>query len=173
MTINERIREMRKYRKMSQKELANKIGMSQNSISWSEKPGNNVAESTIKSICSVLNVNENYIRYGTEPKVSNQTFDIIQFVKDHGGSELEIEIMKAYFELDVRTRRHIIEHFKERLSPFFTKDENIELNSDSSTSEIKTAEEEYIKSRLDTAKKMASSALNTTEEGIGKNSNLA
>lgn len=118
MTINDRIKEIRKYHNLSQKELAEKIGMSQNAISWSEKTGNNIPDSTIKSICTILNVNEEYLRYGNGPKFSTpNTFSLDKFIEDRGGTDLELEIVKTYFELDPEIRKAILSHFKEKFSP--------------------------------------------------------
>lgn len=64
-TLNERIKEVRKSCGLSQKELSEKIGISQTAVSWSEKPGSNVPDSTLKSLCMALNVNEEWLRNGT------------------------------------------------------------------------------------------------------------
>jgi len=118
MTINDRIKEIRKYHNLSQKELAEKIGMSQNAISWSEKAGNNIPDSTIKSICTTLNVNEEYLRYGNGAKFSKpNTFSLDKFIEDRGGTDLELEIVKTYFELDPEIRKAILSHFKEKFTP--------------------------------------------------------
>lgn len=112
-SINDRIREVRKHFNLSQKELAEKIGMSQNAISWSEKDGNNIPDSTIKSISSALNINENYLRYGNLPmEIIPDTFSLDKFINDREGTELEKEIIKMYFEMDPHIRKSIVTHFK-------------------------------------------------------------
>lgn len=68
MTINERIRYFRKeILKMSQAEFAEHIGMKQRSVSTFEHDGGTVTNSTLKSICMAFNLNESWLRYGTEP----------------------------------------------------------------------------------------------------------
>lgn len=117
MNVNERIKEVRKYYHLSQKEFAQKIGMSQNAISWSEHSGNNVPESTLKYIATAFNVREDYLKHGTGPMLSeSQTFSLDKFVKAKGASELELEIIKAYFELPPDIRKTILNHFQQRLS---------------------------------------------------------
>lgn len=117
MNVNERIKKVRKYYHLSQKELAQKIGMSQNAISWSERPGNHVPESTLKYIAAAFNVREDFLKYGTGPMLSEpQTFSLDKFVKAKGASELELEIIKAYFELDPSVRKTILTHFHQRFS---------------------------------------------------------
>lgn len=118
MSINERIKEVRKYFKLSQKEIADKIGMSQNAISWSEKSGNNVPDSTVKSICTALNVSEEYLRYGVEPMIIEpDNFSLDKFIHERGGTDLEKEIIKTYFELDPEVRKAIFDHFKNKFFP--------------------------------------------------------
>lgn len=48
--------------------------------------------------------------------IHEPTFSLDEFVKQHGGTELELEAMKAYFELDSDIRKMLVKHFKERLA---------------------------------------------------------
>lgn len=43
------------------------------------------------------------------------TFNLDKFVKSKGASDLELAIVKAYFELDEDVRYTIIEHFKKQI----------------------------------------------------------
>ncbi len=117
MTLNERIKELRKSLDLSQKEFAETIGISQRSVSWGEQPGNNVPDNTIKNICMSFGINEEWLRTGKKPMyIHEPTFSLDKFVKDHGGTNLELEAMKAYFELDPNIRKILVNHFKERLN---------------------------------------------------------
>lgn len=119
ITLNERIKELRKRSGLSQKGLAEKIGISQRSVSWGEQPGNNVPDSTIKTICMAFNVNEDWVRYGTEPMyIQPDTFSLDNFIKEKGGTELEKEIVKTYFELDPEIRKAVMDHFKAKFASF-------------------------------------------------------
>lgn len=116
--LNKRINSVRKNLKMSQKEFAEKIGMSQRSISWSEQDGSNVPDSTIKSICTIFNVNENYLLYDESPIfIEPDTFSLDNFIIERGGTDLEKEIIKTYFELDPEVRKAIFDHFKNKFFP--------------------------------------------------------
>ncbi len=118
MSINRRIREARKFLKLSQKELADKIGMSQNAISWSEKEDSNIPDSTIKSLCTALNISEDFLRNGIGPIiVEPDTFSLDNFIIERGGTDLEKEIIKTYFELDPGVRKAIFDHFKNKFFP--------------------------------------------------------
>lgn len=61
-----------------------------------EQPGNNVPDNTIKNICMSFGVNEDWLRNGTEPMyIQTPTFSLDDFVRQRGGTDLEIDIMKA------------------------------------------------------------------------------
>lgn len=116
--LDSRIRNIRKELKMSQKEFAERMGVSQGTISWSEQPDKNVPDSTIKSICTIFNVNENYLLYDESPMfIQPDTFSLDNFIEERHGTDLEKEIIKTYFELDLEVRKAIFDHFKNK---FFT-----------------------------------------------------
>lgn len=116
MTINERIKDFRKnVVHMSQTDFAIKLGMKQTSVSTFERAGGTVTEPTIKALCLTFNLNETWVRDGTGPMYTAEpTFSLDQFVRDHHGTDQEIEIMKAYFELDPEIRRKVWDHFRAR-----------------------------------------------------------
>ena len=116
--LDKRIRNIRKELKMSQSEFAERMGVSQGTISWSEQPDKNVPDSTIKSICTIFNVNENYLLYGELPIFTQpDTFSLDNFIEERGGTDLEKEIIKTYFELDPEVRKAVFDHFKSKFSP--------------------------------------------------------
>ncbi len=155
-TINARIKNVRKEAGMNQKEFSESIGVTQSGVSYMEQDGRNVSDMTIKSICNYFNVNEDWLRNGTEPMyIPESTFSLDKFVKDHGGTELELDIMKAYFELEPDIRAMLVQHFKERLTASRT---------EPSEMTVEEAEAAYIKSRSKIARKTGNSALNTTAD---------
>jgi len=113
-----RIRNVRKELKMSQKEFAERMGVSQGTVSWSEQPYKNVPDSTIRSICTIFNVNEDYLLYGQLPIfIQPDVFSLDKFIDERGGTDLEKEIIKTYFELDPEIRKATFEHFKNKFFP--------------------------------------------------------
>lgn len=118
MTINERVKYFRKdILHISQTEFATSLGMKQTGVSYMERDGSTVTEKTIKSICFLYDVNEDWLRFGTEPMfVQPDTFSLDEFVKSKGATELELEIMKTYFELDPKIRKTTMDHFKRRMA---------------------------------------------------------
>lgn len=166
MTINERIRYFRKeVRQLNQRQFAADLGMAQTGVSGMERDGATVTDRAIRSICLAYGVNEEWLRTGSGPIYAQQpTFSLDQFVAERGGTALEMEILKAYFELDQETRKTLLDHFKTRLSGA-TAEETIESPPEQTadlSSSVQRAEEEYIKSVFGSAQKESCSASSTT-----------
>ncbi len=161
VTINERICHLRKdILKLNQTDFAEAIGMKQRGVSYMEQNNATVTDKTIKTISLVYNINEDWLRDGTEPiYIQEPTFSLDKFVKDHGGTELELEAMKAYFELDPDIRKMLVKHFKERLTA--VRDEPAEP-----AMTVEEAEAAYIKSRSNHVQTTVQSALNTSADTI-------
>ena len=157
MTINGRLRHFRKeVLKMNQTDFASAIGMKQTGLSYIEKDGATIKEQVFKSICMAFNLNEDWLRNGTEPMyIQAPTFSLDDFVRQHGGTELELDIMKAYFELEPGIREMLVQHFKERLTA---------SRAEPSEMTVEEAEAAYIKSRSKIAQKAGNSALSTTAD---------
>ena len=117
MTINDRIKYFRKEVKgINQKEFAKALGLTQSGVSYMEQKGSTIADSSIKAICSVFNVNEEWLRNGIEPMFAQPaTFSLDDFARSKGATDLELEIIKIYFELDPEIRKAAMEHFKSKL----------------------------------------------------------
>ena len=99
MEIYERIRELRKnYLHLSQADFGDKLGVSRSVIKNIElnalaRPDQKL--SLIKLICKEFSVNEDWLLSGTE---------------------LELQIVKTYFDLDPNTRKMLINHFVNNLT---------------------------------------------------------
>ena len=114
-SLNERIKHLRKdILKMNQSEFAKKLGLSQRTISWSEQPQNNVPDSNVKSICNFFNINEHWLRNGTEPifVTKEKEFSLDDYAQERGASEFDLKILKAYLGLNKEIRNAIMEQFK-------------------------------------------------------------
>lgn len=114
--INNRFKEVRKALGFSQKEFALKLGMTQSSVSWNEQPHSNIKEHNIKMICSIFNVNENWLRTGEgQMFVIPDLFSLDKFIEEHGMTALELELVKTYFEIPFDIRKEIMDRLKNRL----------------------------------------------------------
>jgi transcriptional regulator with XRE-family HTH domain len=118
MTINERVKYLRKnILHLSQTDFANALGMKQTGISYMERDGSTVTDQTIKTICLRYKVNEPWLRTGTgEIFTQSATFCLDDFAKSRGATPMELELLKAYFELDPEIRKAVITLFKKHLS---------------------------------------------------------
>ena len=118
LTINERIRWFRKdHLRISQAEFAQVIGMKQTSVSTFERNGASVSDQIVRSICMGFSLNEAWLRTGEGEMLEQpETFSLDQYLKERGCTALEMEIVKAYFELDMDTRQKVFDHFQARLS---------------------------------------------------------
>ena len=65
MTINERIRKLRRHLDLTQKEFAAQIGTTQNSLTGYERGRRTPSGSVVNNICKTFNVNEAWLREGT------------------------------------------------------------------------------------------------------------
>lgn len=120
MEMHERIKDLRKnHLKVSQEVFGERLGVSRSVINNIER--NCLARpdqklSLIKLMCKEFNVNEDWILNGTEPMfISPDTFSLDHFVKDRGMTDFELDIVKAYFELDPEIRNAVVSHFRNRL----------------------------------------------------------
>lgn len=64
MTIGERIRQVRKFKDLTQKKFADSLGMKQNTVATYEMGRTNPSDPAIKSICREFGVNEEWLRSG-------------------------------------------------------------------------------------------------------------
>lgn len=122
--MNTRLHYLRKSLKLSQEDFGKRLGVTGASISRLEKGERNITEQMILSICREYNIREEWIRYGSKPMyIEESTFSLDDFVKKNQATDLELEIMKAYFELDPELRKTVIDHFKDCLLRTDNKDD--------------------------------------------------
>jgi len=62
--VRQRIRDVRKALRLSQKEFAKRLGMQSGALSMIEVGDNALTEKNIKLICMTFNLNENWLRTG-------------------------------------------------------------------------------------------------------------
>lgn len=77
MTINERIKKVRKALDLTQREFGEHIGMKQNSIAQVEM-GRNTSDQTIFAICREFNVNEDWLRTGEGEMFKADASDVME-----------------------------------------------------------------------------------------------
>jgi Predicted transcriptional regulator with C-terminal CBS domains len=117
LTLGERIKKIRKTLDLTQQNFSKQIGTTQNSLTGYETGRRNPSSSVINNICKTFNISEHWLRNG-EGKMftSEPVFDLEEYVKQHGATYVEIEILKAYFDLDANVRGKLLQHFQNKLS---------------------------------------------------------
>ena len=111
-SINSRIKDVRKESGLNQSDFAKKIGLTQRGVSHIEQEGHNASDVTIKSICQTFQKKKKWLRDGVGPKsMQPNVFSLDKFAKDHGMSDRELGILKAYFEIDPQLRTQFLDRF--------------------------------------------------------------
>ena len=146
MEMHDRIRELRKnYLHMSQAAFGSKLGVNRDVINNIEN--NRLAKpeqklSLIKLMCREFSVNEEWLLNGIEPMIAQpETFSLDQYLKERGCTTLEMEIVKAYFELDAATRQKIFEAFERIHSRIATAKEQLAAADAGQQQEAKAPQE--------------------------------
>lgn len=121
METYERIRELRKkHLNMSMESFGQKLGVSRDMIANIElnrlaRPDQKM--SLYKLICSTFNVREEWLLDGIEPMyIEPDSFSLDDYVKARGAEKLELEIVKAYFDLDPEIRKAAVSQFRARIA---------------------------------------------------------
>ena len=115
MTINQRIKSLRKGMKLNQKEFGAKIGLGQSAVSWMEQDNGTVIDQNIRLICDTFHVNEDWLRNGQGPR---EAVDIPKNLLDQVRDEyhlnhVEDQIMRIYLKLPEDARQTISDYVKE------------------------------------------------------------
>lgn len=118
-TIKDRVLLILKEFNINKTEFANKLNITQSYVSRLVNKGVIPSDRLIEDICEKFSINEDWFRYGKGPmKIQPKKFSLDDFVMSKGATDLELEIVKAYFDIDPDTRKMLVEHFKNRLSTY-------------------------------------------------------
>lgn len=153
--MNERIKQVRKHAGLTQQAFADRLGLKQNTIAVIESGKQGTSNQVIVAICREFNVNEEWLRTGAgEMFREPDSFSLDQLVADRGGTELELRIIKAYFDLDPAIRRTVLDHFRAAL-----RDPDDSVTSPT----VEQLEEEYKKRVLNGVSTTGATASNITD----------
>ncbi|MGO0907702.1 helix-turn-helix domain-containing protein [Clostridioides difficile] len=100
--MNNRIKELRKAKHLSQKEFGEALNLSQNHISSVEKGIRTITERTISDICDKYNVNKEWLLTG-----HGEMFKDILEGLDIKNKEIE-EFARLFYEVDDETKEYVI-----------------------------------------------------------------
>lgn len=108
MTINERIKELRKGKGLTQVEFGERIGLKKSAANKLEQDGATVIDQNIRLICDTFHVRERWLRTGEGEKDAGSDDELWKKIREkfflHGFSE---EIARAWFELDDEKREDV------------------------------------------------------------------
>lgn len=106
--MRERLKQVRKYRNMNQKEFSAALGIAQSTIGMMEVGKREILDRHIKTICSVFNVNEEWFRYGKGSMVKNSS-NVLQVLADEYRLDMfDTKLIDAYVNLKAEQRKSII-----------------------------------------------------------------
>lgn len=98
--MNKRIKKLRKELHLTQEEFSSKIGLSRNFIAQIETGMKIPSERTVKDICREFNINEDWLRNGTEPMTRTVDTDFESICADIGVRDPKAkEAILKYYEL--------------------------------------------------------------------------
>lgn len=100
--MNNRLLELRKFLKLTQEAFAKSIGLTRSVISEMELGSSPILDRTIILICSIFNVNEEWLRYGT-----GEIFEIVDVKYD--------EFFSIYNKLADPLQKYLLSSAKELL----------------------------------------------------------
>ena len=108
MTINERVREVRKSQKLTLEVFSSRIGVGKTAISKIENGRGGVTEQTKKSICREFNVNHDWLEYGDGEMYLDLPKSILgDLCSVYGCDEDDQKLIETYLECDPDVRAAI------------------------------------------------------------------
>lgn len=109
MSINQRIREIRKDLGLTQKDFGTRIGLKGGTVSWMEKEDNSIIEQNKRIICDKFHVSMHWLETGEGDKyTADSVSDIFDSMRDELNlSDVEESILRKYFELSKESRQAV------------------------------------------------------------------
>lgn len=112
--MKNRIKKIRNELHLTQQSFAEALGISRNNVAGYEAGTRSPSDAVVSLICNRFNIREQWLRTGDGEMVSkSKSFSLDEFVASRGGTDLELEILKTYFEIDPKIRRVLVEHFRD------------------------------------------------------------
>ncbi len=109
--MKERLKKIRKYRNMNQKEFSAVLGIAQSTVGMMEVGKREILERHIRTICAIFNVNEEWFRYGKGNMFKDST-NVLQALADEYRLDMfDIKFIEAYSNLKSEDRKSIVNFF--------------------------------------------------------------
>lgn len=125
MTINDRIREVRKALGLTQVEFGERVGIVQGHLTSIENGKKNVTEKTVKVICATFSVSERWLRTGIgEMFVESERTIISQLSDEYNLDILDRKIIECYLNLGPVQRRAVKEYVRSLVDAVVSSEED-------------------------------------------------
>ena len=120
--LNERLALLREILGLTTRKFGEKLNITGGAVTNMEKGTRNITDRTISDICREFNVNEEWLRNGKgDVFIEPNTFSLDEYLKQQGATELEMEIIKGYFNIPKEIRGTVLDYFKNIILPAIQK----------------------------------------------------
>ncbi len=134
MTVNDRVKEIRKTEVLTMENFGEKLGVGRTAISNIENGKRNVTDQMIKSICREFGYREEWLRDGIEPKQPPklEEDELAEYIEDllstnNSTYTLVKSILKTYNKLDDKSKQ-VINRTIDELIAEMKKETTTEIN---------------------------------------------
>ncbi len=134
MTVNDRVKEIRKTEVLTMENFGEKLGVGRTAISNIENGKRNVTDQMIKSICREFGYREEWLRDGIEPKQPPklEEDELAEYIEDllstnNSTYTLVKSILKTYNKLDDKSKQ-VINSTIDELIAEMKKENTTEIN---------------------------------------------
>lgn len=111
MTINERIKLLRKELGLNQTDFGEKIGIKVSQASYIEKAGNPVTQRVVQLICTVFNISEKWLTEGKGDMYTSDEDAILEKLTNmYDLSEDQVIFVRRWLELPDSAREAVVEY---------------------------------------------------------------
>lgn len=109
--MNDRIKEVRQYFKLTLEEFGRRIGMTKSGLSKVERGENGTTDQTITSICREFGVNEEWLRTGSGSMLDDSKPSILaRLAEEKQLTPREQAIVSAFIDLSPQDRAAIMRY---------------------------------------------------------------
>ena len=120
--MNVRLALLREILGLTTRKFGEKLNITGGAVTNMEKGTRNITDRTISDICREFNVNEEWLRNGKgDVFIEPDTFSLDEYLKQQGATELEMEIIKGYFNIPKEIRGTVLDYFKNIILPAIQK----------------------------------------------------
>lgn len=118
MTINNRVKQLRKSLDLTLDKFGKRVGVTRTAISNIENGNRGVTDQMFKSICREFNVREEWLRDGIEPIHDLSEENGIEYIEllmngvDNSFRDIILDIIKSYSELNDDNKKTVVQFIK-------------------------------------------------------------